>query len=229
MLREVPMKVFRVLCIASLALTVGISAYGLDDPKVAQAKYDALAAKVTSGDASVDWQALRLSAEVAGVSGSYDMKDANERGIKAFNDNKFEQSLSIAKEMESHNIADGDAHFLAMISYKHLGKQDESAKEHAMLDAFFGSIMRSGEGKSAATAWFTVNVHEEYLVIRLLLGLNPKSQSLSNEKGHYYDVMTVTDGSGKEQTLWFNTDTDMQIMDNALKSVPVKKDVPAKK
>jgi len=151
------------------------------------------------------------------------MRDANTRGIKAFNAGKFEDSLKIANEMLAHNVADGDAHFLAMISLKHLGRQAEADKEHAMLNAFFQSIMKSGDGKSAATAWFTVNVHEEYLVIRLLMGLNPKSQSLSSENGHNYDVMTVTDDSGKESTLWFNTDTDMQIMSDAIKSSEKKK------
>jgi hypothetical protein len=29
--------------------------------------------------------------------------------------------------------------------------------------------------------------------------------------------MTVTDDGGKEHALWFNTDTDMQVMENALK------------
>jgi hypothetical protein len=125
--------------------------------------------------------------------------------------------------MLAHNIADGDAHFLAMISYKHLGRQADSDKEHAMLDSFFQSIIKSGDGKSAATAWFTVNVHEEYLVIRLLLGMNLKSQSLSTQNGHSYDEMTVTDDAGKESKLWFNTDTDMQKMDDALKGEDDKK------
>jgi hypothetical protein len=218
------MKTLRTLLICvSIFLCLGVSAKALDNPKDAHAKYEELATKVRSGDTTVDWQALRLASEVGGVAGNYDMRDANTRGIKAFNAGKFEDSLKIANEMLAHNVADGDAHFLAMISLKHLGRQAEADKEHAMLNAFFQSIMKSGDGKSAATAWFTVNVHEEYLVIRLLMGLNPKSQSLSSENGHNYDVMTVTDDSGKESTLWFNTDTDMQIMSDAIKSSEKKK------
>ncbi|MGA1980933.1 MAG: DUF4919 domain-containing protein [Acidobacteriaceae bacterium] len=215
------MKIARVLLISLLCC--GLSAFALDDPKVAHAKYDELAARVRSGDLTVDWQALRLAAEVGEVEGDYDLRDANQRGTKAFNDGKFEDSLKIANEMLAHNIASGDGHFLAMISLKHLGRQADSDKEHAMLDAFFQSIMKSGDGKSAKTAWFTVNVHEEYLVIRLLLGLNLKSQALSHMDGHDYDVMTVTDDSGKESTLWFNTDTDMQKMADEMKAAEGKK------
>lgn len=204
-----------------LVITVsccGFSAFALDNPKVAHAKYDELAARVRSGDATVDWQALRLAAEVGGVEGDYDLQDANKRGVKLFNAGDFAGSLKIANEMLEHNITSGDGHFLAMISLNHLGRQADADKEHAMLDAFFQSILKSGDGKSAKTAWFTVNVHEEYLVIRLLLGVNLKSQSLSSQEGHSYDVMTVTDSSGKESTLWFNTDTAMEIMDDALKA-----------
>ena len=211
------MKTTRVLLVALSFLCCGISVHALDNPKVAQAKYEALAARVRSGDSTVDWQALRLAAEVGGVEGNYDLQDANKRGIKAFNDGKFEDSLKIANEMLAHNITSGDGHFLAMISLKRLGRQADSDKEHAMLDAFFQSILKSGDGKSAKTAWFTVNVHEEYLVIRLLLSMNLKSQALSHLDGHDYDVMTVTDDSGKESTLWFNTDTAIEIMDEALK------------
>jgi hypothetical protein len=215
------MKITRVLLIALLCC--GLSAYALDDPNVAHAKYDELAARVRSGDPTVDWQALRLAAEVGVVEGSYDLRDANQRGTKAFNDGDFAESLKIANEMLEHNIASGDGHFLAMISLKHLGRQADSDKEHAMLDAFFQSIMKSGDGKSAKTAWFTVNVHEEYLVIRLLVGLNLRSQALSHLDGHDYDVMTVADDSGKESTLWFNTDTDMQKMTDEIKGAKGKK------
>jgi hypothetical protein len=219
-------RTFKVFWFVSSMLLVGLPGYAqahLDDPKVAHAKYEELAAKVRGGDTTVDWQALRLAAEVGYVSGNYDVQDANQRGIKAFNDGKFADSLKIANEILEHNIADGDGHFLAMISLKHLGRQPDADKENAMLVAFFQSIVKSGDGKSAKTAWFTVNVHEEYLVIRLLLGLKLKSQSLSHLDGHSYDVMTVADDSGKESTLWFNTDTDIEIFNNALKTGSGKK------
>jgi hypothetical protein len=205
-------KLRAILIAASILFCLGLSAYALDSPKVAKAKYNVLAAKVRTGDTSVDWQELRLAAEVGSVEGNYDLLEANTRGNKAFNEGKFDDSLKIANEMLAHNIASGDAHFLAYISLKHMGRQADADKERALLDAFFQSIMKSGDGKSAATAWFTVNVHEEYLVIRLLLKMNVKSQSLSSQNGHEYDEMTVTDDSGKETTLWFNTDTDMQMM-----------------
>jgi hypothetical protein len=73
----------------------------------------------------------------------------------------------------------------------------------------------SGDGKSAATAWFTVNTSEEYFVIRIL-GLRPKSQALVTEGGHSFDKMTVIGEEGTEASLWFNTDTDIEMTRKAL-------------
>lgn len=212
------MKTVRLLLISALVLFSGELAYASPNAKTAHAQYEELSAKVRSGDATVDWQSLRIAAEVAGVEGNYDMQEANKLGIKAFNAGDFNQSLKIANEMLDHNIADGDAHFLAMISFRRLGRTTEADKEQALLDAYFQSIMKSGDGKSAATALYTVNVHEEYLVIRLLMHLNFKSQALAHQSGHYYDVMTVADDSGQETKLWFNTDLSMESMNAALKS-----------
>ena len=89
-------------------------------------------------------------------------------------------------------------------------------KNGQMLNAILKSILSSGDGKSAATAWFTVTTSEEYIFMGLVLGLHPKGQALVQQGGHAYDRMTAAPDSGPEQTLWFNTDTDMQIMAKSL-------------
>jgi hypothetical protein len=85
-----------------------------------------------------------------------------------------------------------------------------------VVDAIVKSIMDSGDGKSAQTAWFTVDPSEEYFVINVVLGAQPKGQALVQQDGHAFDKMTVVDDKGAEHVLWFNTDTDIQIMDAAL-------------
>jgi hypothetical protein len=84
------------------------------------------------------------------------------------------------------------------------------------VNAIVKSILDSGDGKSAKTAWFTVDPNEEYFIIRIVMGMQPKSQALSTQDGHEYDKMIVVDDKGAEQVLWFNTDTDMQVMAAAM-------------
>jgi hypothetical protein len=191
------------------------AAFGLDSAKVAQAKYDALKAKVESGNLDIDWRDLRLDATVAGVNGAFDWRKANSEGVAAFNVGDFKKALLKAQEIIQHNIANGDGHFMAMVSLKHLGKQEEADREKLIVDRLVQSIMGSGDGKTAAAAWFTVTTSEEYFVIRLL-GLRAKSQALVTEGSHAFDKMTVVGEDGKEATLWFNTDTDIEMTRRAL-------------
>ena len=193
-----------------LACVLVSPAYTLDSTKVAQAKYDALKAKVQSGDISIDWHDIRLAAIVADVDGEFDWHKSNTEGVAAFNAGDYAKALLKGQEIIQHNIANGDGHFLAMVSLKRLGKQDEAAKEKLIVDKILQSILSSGDGKSPDTAWFTVSTSEEYFVIRLL-GLKPQGQALIKQGGHSFDKMTVVDKDGKETTLWFNTDTDMEL------------------
>lgn len=186
------------------------NAFGLDSAKVAQAKYDALKAKVQSGDINIDWREIRLDAVVADVDGEFDWHQANTAGVASFNAGDYGGALHKGQEIIQHNIANGDGHFLAMVSLKHLEKQEEAAKEKLIVDQIVQSILSSGDGKTADTAWFTVSTSEEYFVIRIL-GLKPKSQALVKNGPHSLDKMTVIGEDGKETTLWFNTDTDIEL------------------
>ena len=182
----------------------------LDSAKVAQAKYDALKAKVQSGDIEIDWREIRLDAVVADVDGEFDWHAANTEGVAAFNAGDYAKALLKAQEIIQHDIANGDGHFLAMVSLKHLDKQEESAKEKLIVDKILQSILSSGDGRTSDTAYFAVSTSEEYFVVRLL-NLKPKSQSPVRNGAHSFDEMTVVDKDGKETTLWFNTDTDAEL------------------
>jgi hypothetical protein len=201
-----------------LAMGLGLAllqAAALDDAATARRKYDALAVRVTGGDMTVDWRELRLAAVVAGVNGDFDWRDQDRKFQTAFNAAKYDDALKLALSITSHNIASLDGHFDSYVAYKRLDKTDEAAKESAILKALLNSIVGSSDGKTAATAWFVVDPSEEYVVLRLVLGMEPKNQALVHQDGHSFDKMTVADDAGKEATFWFNTDTDFQMMERA--------------
>ena len=202
---------FVILC--SLVV-VASNAYALDDPKVAHAKYDELAAKVNSGDLNIDWTALRLSARVGEVYGDYDPYDAARRAQSSFEKGDYEGALAIAHETEQRSIADVDAHAAAYGSLKQLGRGSEADKEWSILQALLQSILKSGNGKSAKKAWLAVGIREEYFVMELLQ-VQFKQQRSVKQDGHYYDMVLVTDQSGKDKVLWFNTDTDIELLGRA--------------
>jgi hypothetical protein len=202
-------KSFR-LTLCLLGCTLASPAFGLDSAKVAQAKYDALKATVQSGDIDIDWRDLRLDAVIADVDGDFDWHQSNTEGVAAFNTGDYAKSLLKAQEIIRHNIANGDGHLLAMVSLKHLGKPEDAAREKLIIDKIQQSILNSGDGKTAETAYFTVSASEEYFVLRVL-GLKPMTQSLVQNGAHSFDKMTAVGEDGKETTLWFNTDTDIEL------------------
>ena|SRR5580704_15949696 len=205
------MQPVRVLLFLSSMLFAGLPLYALDDPKVAHAKYDELAAKVNSGDLNVDWQALRLAARVGEVYGDYDPNDASKKALAAVAKDDYEGALKIARETERHNIADGEAHFLAWNCLRSLGRQSEADQEWSLLQALLQSILKSGDGKNAKTAWFAVGIREEYLVLEAALQVRFKDHRTLKQDGHYYDAVLVMDQSGSDAVLWFNTDTDVEL------------------
>jgi len=203
----------RIVLFISSILFVGLPVYAqdqLDDPKAAHAKYDELAAKVNRGDLKVDWRALRLAARVGEVAGDYDLLAANKRAIASYQKGDCEEALKIAREVEQHSVADGQAHLTAMNSLIVLGRKPEADKELRILQAFLESITKSGNGKSAKTAWFVVGIQEE-LVYMYGLHVQFKEQHSLKQDGHWYDAVLVTDKSGKDVVLWFNTDTDIEL------------------
>jgi hypothetical protein len=201
-----------VLC----GVMVGSAAAQLDDPAVAKQKYETYKTRVMGGDMTVDWRAFRLAAMVGGVDGGFDWQPVRNQVLKDADAGKDDAALAGANQIIAHNMANPEGHVLAMIVLRKLGKNDAADKERAVVDAIVKSIMESGDGKSAKTAWFTVDPSEEYFVINVVLGAQPKGQALVQQDGHAFDKMTVVDDKGGEHVLWFNTDTDIQIMDAAL-------------
>jgi tetratricopeptide (TPR) repeat protein len=197
-----------------LLLLLVLPLHALDDLKAARAKYDALAAKVNAGDTDVDWKALRLAARVGEVYGDYDPYDAGKRAQACFEMGDYEGTLRIARETLRHNVADGEAHAAAWSSLKQLGRQPEADKEWSILQALLQSILKSGDGKTAKTAWFVVGLREEFLVLGAQQAQSKEQHSVMQD-GHYYSRIVVTDNSGKEAVLWFNIDTDLEMANRA--------------
>ena len=202
--------IIRITTIAILASLSVSLAPAADDQQAARAKYAEFAAKLRSGHSSVDWKALRIAAVIGEVedttSGGF---LAVKNAYAALNDGKFAEALKTSRDIEEHNIADADAHYLAWRSLTGLGREDEAEKERLLLAALFQSITDSGDGKSAKTAWFATTIREEYLFMQAILNVQFQEQRTSVQDGHYFDVVAVKDASGKQMILWFNGDTEM--------------------
>ena len=174
-------------------------------------EYTALLKRVQRGDPDVDYRAFRIAGARA-LGSNASMIEAQERA-------KFKQllasgdtagALASAETFADRDAANAVAQFDAMLACQALQKPEEAAIHEKILNALMDSIQRSGDGKSQETAWFVVTTQEEYILIRRVLGLSPKSQSLVHGNGHVYDRLEAIDPkTNQKQYLWFNVDFDM--------------------
>jgi hypothetical protein len=204
------MKSARAVLFFLFPVFVMVSVQALPRVNTQRAKYQALAARVHGGDLNIDWQALRVAAELSNAAHGFDMRAAAKRSLAALQAGRYDDALLAAREMQAHNLADVEGHSLAASALTHLGRAAEAKQERAILDALTQSILRSGDGKSAKSAFFTVNSREEYIVLHQLLQVTPTGQRLEHGNGHNYDAIAGKNAAGRDVIFWFNADTNMQ-------------------
>ena len=188
--------------IMAAALTIPLACAAANPPS----EYAALLKSLKAGNTSIDYTRLRISyMDSPEYKGAKDTSDAEHAMQAALDAKDYPTALKKAGEVLASEYVNIDAHFVAYIANKQMGAADKAAFHHAVFAGLVGSILNSGDGLSAKTAWVVITVDEEYAVFRVL-GMRPGSQSVLNSDGHNYDLMKVTDENGAEHTFYFNVD-----------------------
>lgn len=198
----------RIFFLALIAwMVVSMPAAGEDKPS----EYATLLAAVKGGDTNIDFGRLRLSwVDSPEYKKAKDTTREEQGMAAALGQKNYADALKDAEAVLAQEYVNMDAHFVAYVANKELGAQDKAAFERAVFRGLVDSIMKSGDGKSAEKAWVVINVHEEYVILRVL-GYRPGEQSLMNKDGHAFDVMKVKNvDDGTEATFYFNVDISMK-------------------
>ncbi len=197
---------FFMLCFGMLAIT----AQAQDPQPAASPKptprpsYSAMLERVKKGDLTVDFKAMRFAFHDSG--GVYDNSGISQKMNVAFAGKDYKKALKAAQEQLDKSYVNIQAHLAAAGSYKQLNKTAESEFHFKIATALISSITNDGDGKTAKTAWWVIDVGEEYAVLGSMGYLIP-SQSLIQQDGHSYDLMTVTNTKTQETSkLFFNVD-----------------------
>ena len=178
-----------------------------EKPKPAQtSKYDALLEKVKQKDPSVNFTELRHAFyESANYNPHSPMRTYRPMNA-AIAQKNYEEALKIAEGVLAKNFVEINAHMTAQIAYQETGNAEKAEFHKFMVDGLLNSIKSSRDGKSKEKAFEVISINEEYGLIRSL-GLRPIQQALQEDKGHFYDVITVVDPQTNQQSqLYFNID-----------------------
>jgi hypothetical protein len=125
---------------------------------------------------------------------------------RAIASNDEARILAAAQAMLADNAANLRAHIVASNVLHKQGKEQESKFHGVFIKGILDSIVASGDGKSAATAFTVFNVPEEYCLVQAV-GLQVLRQSLHHEGSRVFDVLSVrrgNDASAPSRDLYFD-------------------------
>jgi Domain of unknown function (DUF4919) len=173
--------------------------------KPAGASYGSLVQKLKSGDQNIDFKQLRLA--YADSPTHVDTDRQTKSMMNNYRKKDFKGALKNAEAVLLTNYTDMDAHAIASLASKELGNPENAEYHRNIYVGLIKSIKDSGDGKTPATAFQVIEVHEEYVMLRAMGAGLPKSQSLLNVEGHSFDAMKVDDPKTHEETtIYFNVD-----------------------
>lgn len=178
--------------------------------------YAAMLERVRKGEGGVDFGAMRMAYTETADYNPYG-GDARREMFGALGAKKFDEALSTAERVLEKNYVDLNAHYVAFVANRELGRAERAEFHRAIFAGLVESIQRSGDGKTAETAFVVISTTEEYVLLNVL-GLRPAGQALVHDKGHSYDLMTGVDPKTNESVkLFFNIDKPFGWLGNRFK------------
>lgn len=119
-----------------------------------------------------------------------------------------EGDKSAIKDIDAYvlkNFALPEAHSRAMIAYEKEGNMQKAAFHEWATKGLIKALKYSGDGKSAQTAYKVLIVSEEYLLARWEMDRKTITQTLKNERGRMYDVLSGKNiKTGESMSIWFD-------------------------
>jgi hypothetical protein len=160
--------------------------------------YNDLLIQLKGGDVNIDFKALRMKyTETKEYSPKGLDPQTRDRMYKAINEKKFEEARSIAETVLKTDYVDLSAHLVAGMASEALGDTAKFEFHKAVFTGLMSSIVDGADGTSAKTAYQVISIPEEYAVLDYFK-LKSSGQSLANDPGHKYDVLTVTEANSSE-------------------------------
>jgi Domain of unknown function (DUF4919) len=177
---------------------------GAEKPDTA---YLELLKRANTGDASVDFRALRLACAKAD---KCDAKGESKDLIamrRASQSHDYKQAAKIAEKLIAEGFPNIEAHAICAAAYAALNDPEKAKFHQTVTSGLIRSIMATGDGKSKESAFEVIGTQEEHVILSVL-GLPPfGKQALMPGKPHSYDVIEVDDPkSGQKTSVYFNID-----------------------
>jgi hypothetical protein len=203
------------LSLCWLCLLVSPAVQAQEKPKPTYAE---LLEQVKKDDPKADFLKLRMAFTETPAYNPYDNdSETTAAMLKAVDKKDHAGALALAEKLLAKRYVDLRAHSIAALACAEL-KKDEQAKFHRKV--FLGlvqSILKSGDGKTPATAYVVISTPEEYVALGVL-GIETTGQALvPGEKGQKFDRMEGVTGKKERVTVFFNVTRQFRWLEESLK------------
>lgn len=182
-------------------------------------RYEELVALARQDATAVDFTALRHAYADSAQYKPYDAGDSTpvKSMMTAFRAGDCAEVVKQAQAVLEINYLRINAHLAAAICYRQLKQDRPSAQHETMARGLLDSILASGNGASAKSAFVVIAVDEEYSTLNRL-ELKALRQRLVNDDGHQFDVFEAADKAGHASAVYFNVDRPLTWLDRQLKA-----------
>jgi hypothetical protein len=134
----------------------------------------------------------------------------------AFESKHFETVIALSDPLLAKCPIDIPTHYYRAFALGHTGRIEEGRVHYLWFEGLIKSILASGDGKTAETAYVTISVAEEYSVLSYL-GLKIKSQGLDSKVAR--DRFMVEDERRNQFEVWFNPEAHFARLDEWVKEI----------
>lgn len=208
-------RVFRAVSLGLMLTFSSAAGYAMQK---AGDSYESILERVKTGDPAADFAALRLAyADNPPKDAEGADPDVSKSMFASMRDKKYGKAVEYAEQIIKGEFVNIDAHLVASAAYKEKGDAEKEKFHRYVAEGLIKSILKSGDGKSQATAFTVISTEEEYVILRVY-GLTPGSQSLLSAGGHHYDRLDAVNPKTNEKvTLFFNIDRPYGALENLFK------------
>jgi hypothetical protein len=148
----------------------------------------------------------------------YDVKlsEVHKSIVNSIKSSKYDEALALADSIFQYNYVDPKMHLYCGHIYRQLNDTAKSNYHYSCYEGLINSIIQSGDGRSAETAFIVITTDEEYAVLNWYR-LKLIEQSLINIDGHTFDLIQVEDEKANaEYEIYFNIDIPFGSLGKAL-------------
>lgn len=124
-----------------------------------------------------------------------------ERASQALVNGDFQEVISLTEPLLTECPVDPSFHLWRAAALQAAGRKEEAETHKRWYLGLMQSVLESGDGSSADTAYVTISTGEEYATLTYL-GLTPRRQAVL-QGSPPVDVVSVVDDAGKPSTVYF--------------------------